>query len=112
MGTHRVFAVIKNALFLETVRRVLNHPDLEWLGYTTDYASVQEKISEVHPDTVIIEAVPDSDFPAETLDYLLLGNPGMRVIRLSMEDNNLVLFRSEHREITQAEDLLNIVRNS
>ena len=53
--TRRVFVIWMNPLFHESVRLLLSHPDVEWVGATSDHAAAHEQIMKLRADTILIE---------------------------------------------------------
>lgn len=108
MATRRVFVIWKYPLFLEAVRQLLTSPDIEWAGESSDPVTAREEIAKLSPDTVLIEE--EENACAEIMPLLEAGASDLRVIRLSLMENQLSLYRREQHTVTQAEDLLKLIR--
>ena len=109
MALHRVFVIWSHPLFHESVRLLLRHPDIEWVGATSDHAAAHDQIVRYNADTIVIETEESTDAPAETLDILEASSADMRVIRLGLIDNQLTMYHRERRTVGQAEDLLKLI---
>jgi len=109
MATRRVFVIWTHPLFYESVRLLLQHPDVEWTGATSDRVAAQAQIVSLRPDTILIEEEEGSNAPAETLEILEASSADMRVIRLSLADNELRVYHREQRTVGQTEDLLHLI---
>lgn len=107
MAIRRVFVIWTNPLFHESVRLLLAHPDVEWLGETSDYAAAQVNIADLHPDTVLVEA--SNDNLSQVLDILTSSHGSVRIISLNMTDNELSLYQHQQQVVARAEDLLGVL---
>lgn len=104
----RVFVVWTHPIFHESVRLLLNHPEVELVGATSDYVAAQHEILGLQPDTVLVEE-PGGSLRAEVMGILEASPWTMRVIGLSLEDNSLSVYHREQRTVAQRDDLLQLV---
>jgi AmiR/NasT family two-component response regulator len=104
VATHRVFVIWTNPLFHESVRRLLAHPDVEWVGEASDYVAAQGNIAALQPDTVLVEAVENNI--SQVLDILRASHGNVRIISLGLADNSLSLYQHQEQVVAKAEDLL------
>ena len=111
MARHRVFVVWTHPLFQEAVHRLLSHPDIDWVGTTSDHAAARDQIVDLCPDTILIEEEEGGSVPAEILEILEGGSSDVRVIRLSLADNELRVYHRTQRTVKQAEDLLHLIQS-
>lgn len=110
MSIQRIFIIWSNPLFRESVRLLLNHPDIEIIGATTDFANAQDEILHLQPDTLIVEDIGGGTHP-EAL-AILESNPRVkRIIGFSLDDNKLSVYRREEKTVVRAEDLLSLVHS-
>ena len=109
MAVHRVFVIWTHPLFHESMRLLLKHPDIEWVGATSDHAAARDQIVSLGPDTILIEVEEGRHTPAETLEILAASSSDMRVIQLGLVNNQLIVYHREHRTVGQAEDLLRLI---
>lgn len=110
MTVRRVFVIWTNPLFHELVRLLLTHPDVEWVGATSDYTAAQIDISEIHPDTVVVEVAHDNLNLVMAIMKASQGN--VRIISLSMTDNELRLYEQQQQVLAKVEDLLSVLLDS
>jgi DNA-binding NarL/FixJ family response regulator len=109
MATRRVFVIWSNPLFHESVRLLLNHPDVEWLGSTADHVAARGQITSLQPDIIIMEEREVGGVLAEVLEILEASSSDIRVFRLSLAGNELSVYHREHQTMGQAEDLLTLI---
>ena len=109
MVARRVFVIWTHPLFLEAVRLLLNCPEIEWLGETSDHHLAREQIAALRPDTVLVEE--DQNVLAEIVEILEADAGATKVIRLSLEANTLSVYHREDRTITHADDLLRLIQD-
>ena len=110
MATHRVFVIWTHPLFHEAVRRLLSHPDIDWVGATSDHVAARDQIVNLCPDTILIEEGEGGGVPAEALEILEDSTSDVRVIRLSLADNELRVYHRAQRTVKHAEDLLHLIQ--
>lgn len=106
MTLRRVFVIWKNPLFHESTGLLLKHPDVQWVGSAPDYQTARQEIVKSRPDTILIEQTGAS-LPLEILEMLEVSE--LRIIGLSLETNEITLYRREHQTILAASDLLQFV---
>lgn len=107
MTSKRVFVLWKNPLFYDSVRMLLSNPRLSLVGASSDPAVTWSEISELVPDVVIVERSEGGDWSTGELMPVLLE--GTRVVSLSMNDNQLSIYRRQDRTVESGEDLLRLV---
>jgi DNA-binding NarL/FixJ family response regulator len=107
MQSSRVFVIWAHPLFLESVRLLLEQAHVELVGATSDHDDARAEIETLAPDVVIIEQTDgEKQASIETISIL---QSGARVVRLSMDDNEISLYSREHRTVMQADDLANLI---
>lgn len=107
LAARRIFVIWTHPLFLEAVRLLLTCPEIEWLGDTSDHRLAREKITDLHPDTVLVEE--DQNVLADIVGILEANTT--KVVRLSLEANALSVYHREDRTITHADDLLRLIQD-
>lgn len=109
----RVFIVWAHTLFRETVSILLNQTAIEIVGISTNQHTALAEIESLKPDTIIIEETEDDTLThVEALQILAACSWGPRLIRLSLEDNELWLYYHERRSINSSEEFLRIIQNT
>jgi DNA-binding NarL/FixJ family response regulator len=110
MRARRVFVIWIHPLFQESVRLLLNHPQVEWLGSTSDYESAPDQIMALQPDTILIEEDPlDTSKNFELVGLIEATDWELRFISLNLDDNHLKIVHYEQGLVGQAGDLLHLV---
>lgn len=107
MQTRRVYVIWAHPLFLESVRLLLKQAQVEIVGATSDHEDAQAQIETLTPDVVIIEQA-DGEMQS-SLETISILRAGARVVRLSMDDNEISLYSRERRTAMQADDLANLI---
>ena len=110
MTTRRVFVIWTHPLFHESVRLLLNRSQIEWAGATSDHETAQRHIASLQPDTILIEELEGSPAGEEAFRLLESISADIRIIRLSLENNELIIYHREQRTVGQAEDLLKLIQ--
>ena len=110
MSIQRIFIIWSNPLFRESVRLLLNHPEIEIIGAAADFANSQDEILHLQPDTLIVEDI-GGGIHAEALTILESSHYVKRIIGFSLDDNKLKVYRREEITVVRAEDLLSMVHS-
>jgi DNA-binding NarL/FixJ family response regulator len=111
MAARQVFIIWTHPLCYESVRLLLNHPDVEIVGAAEDYLTAQNEIDQLRPDTIVVEET-GSEANLEPLAILKSSHWVTRVIGFSLADNKLSVYRREQKTAARAEDLLRLVRST
>ncbi len=104
----RLYLIWTNPLFRDSARALLSHPEIDWLGATSDYAAAGAAILQLHPDTVLVEELGNS-LPHDLVEVLRLNRVDMRLIGASLDRNWLQVWQCEEHTLAQADDLLSLV---
>ena len=108
----RVFIVWSHPLFYETVRRLLDQSEVDVVGTGSQRAAAQAEIDVLQPDTIIVEEDPDQAADYSDVLKLLKSSPwAPRVIRLSLQDNDLWIYQREKWTIRTSGDLIDHIRD-
>jgi DNA-binding NarL/FixJ family response regulator len=105
MAVRRVFILWTHSLFHETVRALLNDPQVELLGSSQDYSKVQVQISEQPPDILVVEEEDYTNF-IKIIDLLKNQRENIRVVGLNLLDNEMSVFEFHQKTVCKADDLL------
>jgi hypothetical protein len=110
MARRRIFVIWTHPIFHESVRLLLNHPDVEWIGAATDLITAQPEIFDLKPDTILVEEMEEGT--SATAIKVLEDVPwNVRVVSVSLAMNKLNVFHREQKTVGQADDLLHLVLN-
>lgn len=107
MSARRVFVIWTHPLFHESIRLLLRRPNVELVGATSDGAVGERQIAMLRPDVVIIEETEEEQQADARIMSVLQRVP--KLIRLSLEDNQLILFQRQDRTVGQVADLLRLI---
>lgn len=108
MAVRRVFVIWTNPLFHESTRLLLEHPDVDLVGTAQNASTVQEEIHRLRPDTILFErtSIP---IPEYLIKLMGMDAWDLRLISLSLEDNQMSLYHREQQAVVEAGDLLHYV---
>ena len=110
----RVFIIWMHPLFHETVRLLLNHSNIEIVGDNREYSVAKTDMGNLKPDTIIIEDTKEGDVRDESpniLDLLENSEWQPRIIRLSMDDNELRIYRHNKWMMNDSADLIRFIQD-
>jgi hypothetical protein len=109
MAARRVFVIWTHPIFHESVRLLLSHPDIEFVGATSDYRAAKDEVFSLQPDTILIEQV-SSGVRTDVMGILEDSPLSVRVIGLSLAHNELSIYYREQRTIGHSEELIRLIR--
>ena len=110
MSVRRVFIFWTHPLFHEAVRMLLKHPEIVWVGASSQYTVDKDQIASSSPDTILVEEIEDT-VPADIMKFLETSHDSLRVIGLSLENNQMHTYHRVERTVGKAEDLLQWILN-
>ena len=110
MDPHRVFVIWSHPLFLESMRLLLQHADIDWIGASRHTQEAVNAIGCLNPDTVLIEAGENGSVTNEVIGIFENRSTNLRVFQLSLADNDLKIFHHEKRTDVQANELIRLIR--
>jgi DNA-binding NarL/FixJ family response regulator len=91
----RVYLIDDHPLLVQGVSELINvEPDLRVVGSTGDWTVALKQIPELKPDVVILDVTLARANGIEVLKNLRVHFPDLRVLMLSMHDENLYAMRS------------------
>lgn len=108
MAVRRVFVIWTHPLFHESVRLILKHPDIIWVGAAEDFTTAHEEIQRLHPDTILFEKTRASNL-ADVMEVLNMNMWDVRIIGLSLDDNEMNLYHRERQMVVEPGDLVQFV---
>ncbi len=96
MAVRRVFIAWSHSLFYESVRLLLNHPEVEIVGSASEVEIVWPDVIELRPDTIVIERNGEESETAASANILPIWkssawNP--RIIQVGLQDNIVQVYR-------------------
>jgi hypothetical protein len=105
----RVFIVASHPLFAQGVESLLDgQSGLAVVGRGIAELGVIDKIRELRPDVVVLDA--DSDAQTSLLPVLLRENLGVKLVGLTLEDNRIDIYYQHQIIGTDVGDLIEAVR--
>jgi DNA-binding NarL/FixJ family response regulator len=91
----RVYLIDDHPLLVQGITELVNsEPDLEVVGSTSEWTSALKQIPELKPDVVVLDITLAKANGVEVLKNLRVHFPDLKVLMLSMHDENLYAMRS------------------
>lgn len=109
MANHQVYVIWTNPLFHDSLRQLLDHTDIEWVGATSDFTNAVEEISRLHPDTILIEELEGETTTSAFMKIVEKFQWDLRVIGVSLNDNQMRVFQHAQQTVGQPEDLIRLI---
>jgi DNA-binding NarL/FixJ family response regulator len=106
--SHQLFVIWTNPLFRDSVRLLLSHPSVKWVGAASNWATAQPEILSLRPDTILVEEGEDC-VSIEVTEILKATPWNVRVVTVSLDNDKLIIFHREQKTVGQAEDLLHLI---
>ena len=109
MATQRVYVIWAHPLFHDTLHELLNHTDIDWVGAASDFAIAVEEILTLNPDTILVEEREGETIRSTFMKILEKIDWDLRVVGVSLNDNQLSVYQREHQTVGQPEDLIRLI---
>ncbi|NIW45305.1 MAG: hypothetical protein GWN30_11285 [Gammaproteobacteria bacterium] len=109
MPMHQVYVIWTNQLVRDSLRQLLDHIDITWVGASSDFSFAIEEISRLHPDTILIEEGVDETTTTAFMEIVEKFQWNLRVIGVSLDDNQLSIYQHAHQTVGQPEDLIRLI---
>ena len=108
MAVRRVMVVWIHPLFRVSLRAVLNHSQIEWVGDCNRPDELPALLALKKPEIVIIEEEPGAA-ENQAMRILQFYQSNIRLISLNLNGNEGQLYQIEQETINQQEDLINLI---
>ena len=106
----RVFILSHHAMFGRGLESLLRHEaEIELVGQEADEQKAIEQIKVLQPDVVIWDSHEAPDGPGPAIMRILRENPGIKVVGLSLRDNNLYLYQVTQRVVQGLDELIEAI---
>ncbi len=109
MATHQVYVIWAHPLFPDSLRQLLDHTDIKWVGAASDFTNAVEDISRLHPDTILIEELEGETTASTFLKIVEKFQWDLRVVGVSLKDNQLSIYQHAQQTVGQPEDLIRLI---
>jgi len=106
--SRRVYVIWKHPIFRKSVHLLLDHPEVEWVGASSDCTQARTEIVGLQPDTILVEE-SEGKVSTDAMGILETSTWNVRVVSVSLADNRLNIFHREQKTVGQAKDLLYLV---
>lgn len=108
-----IFVLSDHLLFARGLESLLNaEQKLKIVGQETDVGKAIKEIELLQPDIVIVDNTNTSETERPELLRILQVCPGTKVIGLSLEDNNLYIYKAAQRVVNNTADLMEAIKHS
>jgi DNA-binding NarL/FixJ family response regulator len=107
MAARKVFIIWKHPLFHETVRALLNHPELVCIGSSSEF-SADQLLSDTPPDIIVIEEENHGQ-TVRIINLLLNHYAKIRLLALNLLDNEMSVFDYSFETVYKVNDFLSWV---
>jgi DNA-binding NarL/FixJ family response regulator len=93
MANHQVYVIWKHPLVRDSLRQLLDHTNISWVGDASD---------------LIEELEGETSTPA-FLEIVEKFQWKLRVVGVSLNDNQLNIYQHEHQTVGHPEDLIRLI---
>jgi DNA-binding NarL/FixJ family response regulator len=109
MATQRVYVIWTHPLFHDSLRQLLDHTEIDWVGAASDFTIAVEEISRLHPDTILIEELEGETTTSAFMEIVEKFQWNLRVVGISLNDNQLSVYQHAQQTVGQPEDLIRLI---
>ncbi|MBN1995461.1 MAG: hypothetical protein JW953_22430 [Anaerolineae bacterium] len=107
MAKIRVFVISAHLMFSRGIESLLYpEADIEFVGHAIDVDGAIEYIKTLQPDVIII----DGDSVGAEIEFILKAKPDLKIINLSLQNNNLYVYRASQRVTRNVSDLMEAIK--
>lgn len=111
MDRYRVLILYSNRLFAEGMESLLRRETcLEIVGMEASDRPIPAVIRSLQPDVVVLDAHERWGCVGSVIPAILEANPNVRVVCLSMADNNIDVYHKHQITATRREDLVGAIQ--
>lgn len=108
-----IFVLSDHLLFAHGLESLLNAEQrLKIVGQETDVDQAIKEIELLQPDIVIVDSTNSSEADRPELLHILKVCPGTKVIGLSLDDNNIYIYKAAQRVVNSTTDLMEVIKHS
>ena len=108
MHPKHVYVIWTNPIFRESMRLILTHPNVQWLGETSKMADALPALASLRPDIVFVELEQETIL-IDILNALPTGSKKIRLIGISLINNQAVLYQREQTLLVSKGEIINLV---
>ena len=99
-------------MFFRGIESILSQEDgIEIVGQDLDLEAAVACIQETHPDVVIVNCDDPDPRLKSAVVAIMRDSPGLNVVGLSLQNNQISIYRGEKKDVRQVGDLLNAIRD-
>ena len=109
MAVHQIYVIWSNPLFHDSLRHLLDHADINWVGAASDFKIAIEEINRFHPDTILIEEVEEKSTTNTFMNIVDQFDWDFRLVGVSLNDNQLSIFHHAQQTVGKPEDLIHLI---
>jgi len=107
----RVFIIWSHPLFYHTLHLLLRHPAIEIIGANCEYVTARVELEKLEPDIIIFEDTQENTSAGTQIWELLESNrTPLRVIRLSLDDNELRMYQRHCWTLSDDRELIRFIQ--
>jgi len=108
MSVQQIFILWFTPLFYDSLRWLLKHPDIKFVGATSNYSAAHTEIHYAKPNIILIEN--NGKVHNEiVMDYFDTSHGAIKIIFLGLTDTKLDVYHHEQRSLDKTEDLLELI---
>jgi len=106
----RIYIIASHPLFAQGVSSLLEaQPDIQVFGLSEYSPDTLRDIEALQPDVVVIDS--EQSIRGQITDELLCKIPGLKLVGLSLEEDNITITYSQQKTGAAVEDLVSAVRS-
>ncbi len=110
MTTTRIFVISEQLMFARGLESLLKqNTQLRLIGHETDVGVAGKRMKELQPDVVIVDSSRSSWDEDLELVQLLRARPNLKVIDVSLQNNNLYIYRATQKVVESVDDLIQAI---
>lgn len=111
MDSVRVFVVSDSLMFSGGLKSLLSKdPDVEIIGEETEVNRAIKQVKTLQPDVIIWGNSGINPALTQEEIHLVKATPGIKIIGLSLQNNNIIVYQSARKVIGDIQDLVKAIK--
>jgi len=107
----RIFIISKYLMFREGLKSLLlAHAKVDIIGVAKEVTQAIKQIEILKPDVVVWGTKDRQDNSLGEVLQLLVNKPGLKIISLNLQNNQIIIYQSAKRIAKDIQDLVEIIK--
>lgn len=113
MSNRRILVLYGKSLFAQAIQNLLKkREELEVIGLDLDQSGVIRKVASLHPEAVIVDCDDLNAYGKSLILQVLNESPDAKILCITVNGNGIDVYRKSQVEVTQTDELLEVIKSA